>query len=158
MNLEEKHFGERVLSWLCQRGQIDGIRFGPVLQILISPPGVENHPGLKGQIYLNLGSWTIFPHRPKDFPTAEWNDSDISVEEQLRQLCDLSEQMITSVELGDEIPHLILSLSDGRVLFVNGNHAMYESWGLGVAFSAENWIVIACPGGGLAIGTPTSFE
>jgi hypothetical protein len=158
MDEKDKHLAEAVLQRLCEGSQIGGIRFGPVLQILISHINHERDEPIYGQVYLNLGSsWKVFNSRPASFPKGERELPEASAEEQLHAICDLRERTIIKAELGENQPHLILTLDDGRVVFVNGKHDMYECWDMGVAFSRDGWQVIACPGGGVAIWAPKSF-
>ena len=158
MNIKDKQLAEAVLRRLCKEAQIDGIRFGPVLQILISHVNHLGDDPLHGQVYLNLGSsWKVFDSRPAFFPNGEDELPQAAAEEQIQAICDLRERAITNAEICENEPHLILTLEDGRVLFVNGKHDLYECWDMGVAFSADKWQVVACPGGAVAIWAPQSF-
>lgn len=146
---------------LCLGAQIDGIRFGPILQILITDHGSGKTP-VRGQVYFNLGStWTVFDSAPTSFPEYEEDLPELPVEEQLQTLCGLRERVITEIRLDAERPHLILSLNDGRILFVNGHHEQYECWQVGVAWSdpKEFYLVVALPGeGGVAVWAPENFD
>ena len=158
MDAKDKHLAEAVLRRLCGDFQIAGIRFGPVLQILISHDNREGDEPIYGQVYLNLGSsWKVYESRPAFFPNGEDELPEASAEAQIQAICDLRERTIAKAEIGGEDPHLILTLDDERVVFVNGKHDLYECWELGVAFSGDIWQVIACPGGGVAIWAPKSF-
>ena len=160
MNEDEKKFAEIVLKRLCKGTQVDGIRFGPTLQILLSPCAIAPD-SIKGQVYLNLSDrWTVFETRPDNFPKNENDLLEVSTEDEIQRIVALRERVIINVELGTSEPHLILTLNDGRVLFVNGKHGLYESWDMGVAYGSEKelWQVIACPGGGIAIWTPSTFD
>ena len=158
MDRSDKQLAEMVLRRLCADGQIDGIRFGPVLQILISHVNQPDHAPINGQVYLNLGSgWRVFESRPASFPDGEDELPELSNLEQIQAIIDLRERTVAKVELAESEPHLILTLDDGSVLFVNGKHDTYECWQMGVAFSGDMWQVIACPGGGVAIWAPNSF-
>jgi hypothetical protein len=158
MDAKDKQLAEAVLRRLCGDSLIGGIRFGPVLQILISHINQEGAEPIYGQVYLNLGSsWKVFDIRPATFPNGEDELPEAPTEEQIQTICDLREGTIIKAELGEDQPHLILTLDDGRVVFVNGKHDMYECWDMGVAFSGDGWQVIACPGGGVAIWAPQSF-
>src|SRR6266487_6461734 len=138
MDAEDKHLAETVLQRLCRDSQIGGIRFGPVLQILLSHTNHQGDEPIFGQVYLNLGSgWKVFDSRPAFFPNGEDELPEGSAEEQILAICDLRERPIVKCELGENEPHLILTLDDGRVVFVNGKHDMYECWDMGVAFSGE---------------------
>lgn len=158
MDAKDKQLAEAVLGRLCEGSEINGIRFGPVLQILISHINAEGEEPINGQVYLNLGSsWKVFDSRPARFPNGEGELHEMPAAEQIRTICGLRERAIIKAELGEAEPHLILTLDDGRVVFVNGKHDMYECWDVGVAFSGEMWQVVACPGGGVAIWAPGSF-
>ncbi len=135
MDEKDKQLAESVLRRLCEGAQIDGIRFGPVLQILITDHVSGNEP-LKGQVYLNLGScWRVVATRQAVFPEGEEELPEVTPEEQIQAICSIRERVIVGVELGASEPHLILTLGDGRVVFVNGKHDVYECWDMGVAFS-----------------------
>ena len=158
MDAKDKYLAEAVLRRLCADSQIGGIRFGPVLQILISHANHEGDEPINGQVYLNLGSsWKVFDSCPASFPNSEDELPEAPAEEQIQIICDLRERTIIKAELGENQPHLILTLDDGRVVFVNGKHEMYECWNMGVAFSGDSWQVIACPSGGVAVWAPKNF-
>lgn len=159
MELKDKRIAEAVLKRLCQGAQIDGIRFGPVLQILITDHSSTQAP-IRGQIHLNLASsWALFESLPNPLPDHEDDLPDVPVEQQLQTICGIRELMITDIQLGETQPHLLLRLEDGRTLLVNGRHDMYECWQLGVAMGnpQERWMVVATPGGGVAVWAPDSF-
>jgi hypothetical protein len=158
MDAKDKQLAEAVLRRLCQDSEVNGIRFGPVLQILLNHINAEGEEPIFGQVYLNLGSsWKVFDSRPVTFPNGEDELPLAPAEEQVRAICDLRERTILKAEVGEVEPHLILTLDDRRVVFVNGKHDEYECWDVGVAFSGETWQVIACPGGGVAVWAPRSF-
>jgi len=161
VEIEDKKLAEAVMRRLCQGAQIDGIRFGPILQLLITDHGSGKAP-IRGQLYLNLAStWTVFDLAPASFPDKEEDLPEPPVEQQLKTLCDLRERVITEIKLGEDQPHLILSLDDGRILFVNGRHHMYECWQLGVALGdlREFYMVVALPGsGGVIVWAPENFD
>ena|SRR5215468_1976690 len=158
MEAKDKQLAEAVLRRLCCNSQIGGIRFGPVLQILITHINHEGDEPIHGQVYLNLGSsWKVFDTRPNSFPSGEEELPEASSGEQIQEISDLRECTIVRSEISENEPHLVLTLDDGRVVFVNGKHDLYECWEVGVAFSLDLWKVIACPAGGLAIWAPKSF-
>ena len=144
MDDKDKQLAGGVLQRLCEGSEINGIRFGPVLQVLISHINAEGEEPIYGQVYLNLGSsWRVFDSRPERFPNGEDELSGAPAEEQIRKICDLRERTIIKAELGEVEPHLILTLDDGRVVFVNGKHDLYECWDVGVAFNGDMWQVVA---------------
>jgi hypothetical protein len=161
VEVEDKMLAEGVMRRLCQGAQIDGIRFGPILQLLITDHGSGKAP-IRGQVYFNLAStWAVFDLAPASFPDNEKALPEPPVEEQLQTLCSLRERVITEIRLGEDQPHLILSLDDGRILFVNGRHEQYECWQLGAAFGnpGEFYMVVALPGGGgVAVWAPENFD
>jgi len=159
MDEQDKRIGEATLDRLCKGAQIGGIRFGPILQILIGGSDYEVEP-LRGQVYLNLGSsWRVSETRPTSFPNGENELPDAAQDEQIQTICSIRERVITKVELGETEPHLILTLDDERIVFVNGKHDQYEYWDIGVAFSGaeETWLVVACPNGGITVWAPKTF-
>ena len=159
MTPDDKALAEAVVRRLCVGAQIDGIRFGPVLQLLITGHA-SGKPPVPGQVYVNLGStWQVFPLRPASFPEGEDALPDYVEDEALRILCELREAEIVSAALADDAPDLILTLSDGKVFFLNGRHEQYETWQLGVALGRpdETWLVVACPGNEVAVWAPDSF-
>lgn len=160
MNEQDRRLAIAVLERLCKGAQIDGIRFGPVLQILISSSDYEDGP-TKGQVYLNLGSsWKIYETLPVSFPNGEDEMTEASQDEQIRAIVSIRERVIRKVELGETEPHLILTLDDDRIVFVNGKHDQYECWDMGVAFDGneEPWLVVACPSGGIAVWAPKGIS
>jgi hypothetical protein len=157
---EDKRLAETVIRRLCQGAQIDGIRFGPILQILISDHA-SGKPHVQGQVYLNLAStWAVFDTRPVSYPDYEQDLPEQNIEEELSVLCSLREAIISDIELGTEQPHLIIHFENGSSLFLSGRHEKYECWQLGVALGnpQECWLVVALPGGGVAVWSPESFN
>jgi hypothetical protein len=158
VNEEDRGLAEAVIRRLCEGSDVAGVRFGPILQLLISDHGSDKAP-IHGQVYLNLSSqWALLQNRAH-VPESGAVLPDVTPDDALRLLCSIREKTITSAEIGREKPHLLLTLDDGAVLFVNGDDPQYEPWDVGVAFSgaAEPWKVIACPGGDVAVCAPQSF-
>ncbi len=159
MKQEDKKLAEKVLNHLCQGAQIGGIRFGPILQLLISKND-SNKESLRGQIYLNLGSkWAVFNSLPTQPPENESGFTETTTEQDLQILCGIREAKISNIELGNNSPHLFIHFTDGRILYVNGHHEVYECWDLGVSFNdpKETWTVVASPGDGIVIFAPEKF-
>ena len=160
LKAEDKKMAEAVVRRLCQGAQIDGIRFGPIPQILITDHS-SGKPRIKGQVYLNLGSsWTVFHQRPLKYPDCEEELPKIGTDEELQTLCSLREAIISDVELGEEQPHLIFHLENGISVFFNGRDDRYECWQLGVAFGnpEDLWQVVALMDGEVAVWFPDSFD
>jgi hypothetical protein len=150
--LTDRVRGEEVLRRLCVGAQVDGIRFGPVPQLLITDHASKKTP-VRGQIYLNLASrWSIFPSRPEILPLGEESLDEPEETEALRQLCEMREAVIVQAELGADAPDLLLTFEDGRVFFLNGRHEQYETWQFGIAFRSDAGALVgACPGNEVAV-------
>ncbi len=159
MNDSDRHFGEAVIAHLCDGGQIDGIRFGPTLQILIANGSASTY--VKGQVYLNLGSaWFVSDGAPAEVPESEDLFPQLHPEEEVARICEIREQTIVRSWLGADVPHLFFELGSGQVFCLNGHHDQYESWQLGVAFGDPNdtWLVVAGPDDAIAVWAPQYFS
>jgi hypothetical protein len=143
---------EAILRRLCVGAQVDGIRFGPIPQLLITDHASDKPP-VSGQAYLNLAStWHVYPYRPDTLPRGEDALEMLEEAEEVRRLCELRGALITEVELGADAPDLLLTFADGRVFFLNGHHDQYEMWQFGVAFAPGlGTLVVACPGNEVAV-------
>ncbi len=64
-------------------------------------------------------------------------------------------QKVIDIQLGVESPHLIITLGNGQIIFVNGFHDDYECWQAGA--QCEQWLVVAAPGNEIATWTPDEF-
>ncbi len=149
--LTDRSTAEAVLAHLCVGAQVDGIRFGPVPQLLITDHQTNKLP-VRGQVYLNLASsWHIFPSRPEVLPRGEHLE-DADEAELYRRLCELREAVISTVELSPDAPDLLFTFADGRVFFLNGRHEQYETWQFGIAYSPTAGVLVAaCPGNEVAV-------
>jgi predicted O-methyltransferase YrrM len=154
--MSDRNLAQAIVQRLCLGGTVAGIRFGTVLQLVIH----GSTPPIKGEVYINLASpWAVFPSRPPVLPAGETELPAVTPGEQLQVLCSLRDRRITRVELGATVPHLILTLDDGAVFFLCGDAPDAEAWQVGLAFGdpAEHWLVVATPGGGLAMWAPETF-
>jgi hypothetical protein len=159
VNSSDKKLAAAVIARLCQGAQIDGIRFGPIPQILIADHA-SGKPPIKGQVYLNLASrWMFADGMPDSMPSSEEEFPKKSPDEELAEICGVREQVIVSAALGETTPHLFLTLESGKVFCLNGRHDRYETWQLGVALGdrSEVWLVVACPGDEVAVWAPPGF-
>lgn len=94
MDEEDKRIAELVIDRLCKGARIDGIRFSPILQILISGSDYEGEQ-LTGQVYLNLMSARkVFDTRPTSFPNDEDELPEASQDEQIQTICSIRELII----------------------------------------------------------------
>jgi hypothetical protein len=160
MEEKDKNFADKVLKHLCIGSRIDGIRFGPVPQLLITDHDSECYKDIKGQVYLNLASkWCLYPKMPEQFPQTEDEITELNEEEELQLLCSIRLEKIENIHLDVDLPHLIIKFESGKVFFLYGFDKDYESWDLGVAFSGsmENWLVVAIPGGEVGVFCPERF-
>jgi hypothetical protein len=158
----DRQLGTAVLRQLLLNASIGGVRFGPLLQLLVDDHRPERRSRSRplGQTYINLESpWAVFPTRPDRLPSRSDDFPVLDEDEQLRVLCSIRFHEIADVELGDLYPHLILTLASGRLFILCGQHDRYESWQCGVAHGSreEYWLIVATPGGGLAIWAPEHF-
>lgn len=159
VNRAEKSIAERVIKRLCVGAQIDGVRFGPIPQLLLTDHA-SSKPPIRGQVYLNLASaWTIFDRLPERLPHSEGDFAELAVSEQLAAICSIREQTIVKAGLGEEEPHLLLTLESGKIFFLNGHLEAYEPWQLGVALGdpSECWMVVARPYDAVAVWAPEAF-
>jgi len=85
------------------------------------------------------------------FPTVENDLPEVSQSEEFKRICELRQARVQKVELGSNAPHLILTMEDGRVLFINGYDENHEPWQAGESFVRVGLTVIACPGGEIAL-------
>ena len=157
---EDKPTAEAVLEILCKGAQIIGNYFDPSLVILIGGEREEDEL-INGQVSILIAScWKVFNSRPAIFPNGEDEFPDESEDEEIQRIASIRGRVITKIELGETEPHLILTLDDGSILFINGKHNKGECWEVRAgSFSEEphkeeSWLVIAIPSGNLAIWVP----
>jgi hypothetical protein len=150
---------EDVIKFLFVGGRIDGVRFGPVPQLLITNSD-QNILELRGQIYLNLASrWCVFNRKPSNFPKNEGDIPKVNELEELLMIIELRNKTIINGTIFKETSGLILEFADGSIFYMHGTNEKYESWDAGVAFNAmdEHWQVISMPGGELAGMIPNKY-
>jgi hypothetical protein len=146
-----KDLAQKALEHLLLDEAVDGVRFGPIPQMLFTGDAVKT-PRIVGQVYINLATrWTVFSSRPNEMPKVESDLVEVSPEKEFQAIYQLREARVRKVELGSGAPHLILTMEDGRVLFINGHDDDYEPWQAGEAFGRPERSVIACPGGEIAM-------
>ncbi|HEY8561203.1 MAG TPA: hypothetical protein VIL74_12580 [Pyrinomonadaceae bacterium] len=157
--MKEKNLAKAILKRLFEGSRIEGIRFGPILQLLVTDRDSQETP-IYGQIYLNLvSSWMIIDSLPLSPPNSEDDFPAYSEDEQIQLLCSLKNLEIVKIELGNKHPHLIFTFENGKIFTLNGIDYAYECWQAGVAFNKkESCQIIACPGGELAIWDARTFQ
>jgi hypothetical protein len=148
----DRKTAESTLQRLLLGTSVVGVRFG-ALQLLFDTLAVPGEP------YVNLSSaWCVYPNRPVAFPENEEEVPVLSGEEELACAVALRHKEVAAVEVLHPWPHLVLTFSDGSVLYLNGRNERYEPWTAGLSGVPERdrVEVIACPGGGLAFIFPPS--
>lgn len=139
-----------VLRRLFVGSVVNGVRFG-VLQLMFDNQATVEEP------YLNLASrWQVFAERPHHFPDLSAEAPDESSEHELARAVSLRHKEVSAAEVASPWPHLIMTFTDGTVLFMNGKDEQYEPWTAGLAHAplGQQTEVIACPGGELAFILP----
>ncbi len=146
----DRETAESTLQRLLVGASVVGIRFG-ALQLLFDSLAVPGEP------YVNLSSaWYVYTSRPVTFPEHEEEVPPLSEEAELACSVELRHKEVAAVEVLHPWPHLILTFSDGSVLYLNGRNERYEPWTAGLSGVLEtDREVIACPGGGLTFILPS---
>jgi len=122
MNLKDKEVAEKVIRYLCLNSDINGYRFHPCSQLLLSGPD-DGRNDIDGQIFINLESrFKVYSSMPSCLPQCEEDIEELNEEEELNLIFKLKRKRIIDIKLGDLHPHLIITFESGEVLFVNGNH------------------------------------
>jgi hypothetical protein len=142
MNQQDKAVAEAVLRHLCVRGWVCGIRFLEDHHYMLIEEPIDRDP-ITGQVSLSLPSrWQVCP-AGQPLPSREDVES-LSMQRQLKILCDLRLKPISGVRLGEECPDLVMEFASGETLFVVGcGDQNYEPWRVVVGFSKEHWEVTA---------------
>ncbi|MBU8753791.1 hypothetical protein [Priestia megaterium] len=158
MKIEDQKFAERVLKHLLIGSQIDGLKFGINSSTTLLYFTNYNRKD-DGDFVLNIETnWTVYPEACDTYPSSE-GEVPFNIEEQhFKHIWDIRRQKVVNVQLDTVSPHLIISLESGRVLFVNGYDPTYECWQLGDPFGGVDWLLVATPGGDIAIWCPSEFE
>ncbi|MCU5462679.1 MULTISPECIES: hypothetical protein [Bacillus cereus group] len=158
MNIENKTYAENVLKNLFIGAQVDGLRFG------ISPTDTKIHftnfhdpVHYDGQLFINIETkWCLFNNPQKKYPSNEDEFDDYTENEEYKKIFEMRKQKVTNIQLGIENPHLIITLENGQIIYVNGFHEDYECWQAGV--QSEQWLVVAAPGNEISTWTPDEFH
>jgi hypothetical protein len=158
-NRKNLQLARRIIRFLCDGCQIDGLRFGPNFQLLITPERERSdHP--HGQVYLNLSkNWALCRKRSSKLCSPPRFTSR-SHGEKLRVLCRLQNRVIERAEITSPQLHLYLYL-DGRTLLALNGCDNTHHWDLGVAFALsreEEWNVMVYPDGRLEVSCPRHFS
>ncbi|WP_240521108.1 hypothetical protein [Bacillus cereus] len=76
--------------------------------------------------------------------------------EEYKRIFEMRRQKVIDIQLGIDSPHLIITLENRQIIFVNGVHDDYECWQAGV--QCEDWLVVAAPGNEIATCIPDEFN
>lgn len=124
---------------------------------MISESNLSKHRVL-GQTLLNIESnWCILDKMPNELPVLKDDIDDINWEDEYKKVLALRLRTITDVCLGEDVPHLIITLDNGQIIFVHGYHKKFESWQLEVLGNSdykEDWGVVAYSEGNIAVWAP----
>ncbi|CAM3882686.1 MULTISPECIES: hypothetical protein [Bacillus cereus group] len=158
MNIEDKIHAENVLKNLFVGAQVDRLQFG------ISPTAIKIHftnfytpVHYEGQLYISIETkWRLFNKPPHKYPSNEDEYDDYTEEEEYKRIFEMRRQKIIDIQLGIERPHLIITLRNGQIIFINGFYDDYECWQAGV--QCEDWLVVAAPGNEISTWTPDEFH
>jgi hypothetical protein len=153
MDEKARKLAESVLNTLMKDSSVTGMRFF-TSQLLLDGPKDMNQ-----EAFINLTSeWEVFDKCPELFP-EEFEER--SQEEDERKIHQLRGEEVDSIEIQSPWPHLIVNFKSGKVLFLNGKDLQYEPWTSGLTNfgnTDQRWLVVACPGGGLAVWAPEDHE
>lgn len=161
MNRENKNFAERALKKLLIGSQIDGFQFG-------SSPGVvrvyfshfsEQEPDMLW-LTIEIRKIAIITNYERLTTISKENLEELDDEESFQLLLRNRREKVKDVWLGDDSPHLYISLESGKVLYVNGHHENYECWQVGDrdGYGGGDWLIVAVPGNEIATWSPEEFK
>jgi hypothetical protein len=139
MDEKARKLAESVLNTLMKDSSVTGMRFF-TSQLLLDGPKDMNQEA--------------FIRFPEEF-------AERSQEEDERKSHQLRGEEVDSIEIQSPWPHLIVNFKSGKVLFLNGKDLQYEPWTSGLTNfgnTDQRWLVVACPGGGLAVWAPEDHE
>jgi hypothetical protein len=154
MKPDDKVLAEAILKYVCVGRRICAVNFYtvPILEI-----DVVNEPKFESDISLTIESeWRVFDELPVNIPIIQFPDSVVDQNRTSELICAMAYlgwYRIIDARLGDDIPHLLLKFENGKTLFINGHHDMYESWNL----SAGKFMIVATPGDEITIWHPDTF-
>ncbi len=159
MKKEDKIHAEKVLKHLFIGAQVDGLQFGISSRLTkIHFTNFEDLVDFGGLLYLNIESkWHLYHSPPEKYPLNEEEMEAYSEEEEFSWIYQIRRQKVMEIKLDVSIPHLIITLENGCILFVNGSHNQFECWQAGVEFDDGDWLVVAVPGNEIAVWNPDNF-
>jgi len=153
MNNSDRKLAEAVLNRLFCGSTVTGLRFFTP-QILLDGPKDIPQEGI-----INLTSeWGIFNSPLDEFPESF---EQLTQEEEEIKIHNLRGEEVQKVEIASPWPHLMIFFKSGKVLYLNGHEEVYEPWTAGLTNfgnTKDEWQVVACPGGGLAVWAPKGWD
>ncbi len=164
MNQKEKALAEAILRHLCIGRRICGLTFYAIPMLTFDTD--DQHSGERAAILTIEGPWALLDEIPADLTTIQWQDLDGSHDWRGRASAvaaaavSLAWYRVVDARLADEVPHLLITFSNGQALCVHGHRDHYESWNIvSGRQSAGNWfLVVAGPQDDLTIWTPDGFR
>jgi hypothetical protein len=155
MTQDDKVLAEAILEHLCVGRRICGAYFYAVPILVID---VADYVGPEEEAKLTIETeWKIVDKVPAELPVMQFTGSVVPrqrTSELISEVGYLGWHRIVHVQLGDCIPHLLLTFENGRTLLINGHHDLYECWNI----SRAEFLVVCTPGDGLAIWHPDGFR
>ena len=150
---DDRKLAESVLNRLMRNSAVSGMRFFTPQLLLDGPKDINQ------EAYINLTSeWVVFDERPEHFPASL--DAMSQQEEELK-IHSLRGEEVKNIEILSPWPHLVVNFKSGKILYMNGKDEQLEPWTAGLTSFGESdqrWLVVACPGGGLAVWAPDKTE
>lgn len=153
MEERDRKLAEAVLNRLFCGSSVNGLRFFTP-QVLLDGPKDIRQEG-----FINLASeWVVLDSVPDEYPSSF---EELTQEEEEFAVCELRGEEVDKVEILSPWPHLVVHFRSGKVLYMRGKDEQYEPWTAGLTSfgkDSDMWLVVACPGGGLAVWAPEGWE
>lgn len=153
MEDRDRQLAESVLNRLFRNSSVNGLRFFTP-QILLDGPKDIRQEG-----YINLTSeWVVFDSLPTEFPEIF---EELTQEEEEQAIHKLRGEEIAEIKILSPWRHLVIHFKSGKVLFMHGKNEQYEPWTAGLTSfgkDSDEWLVVACPGGDLAVWAPEGWD
>ncbi|ANU20629.1 hypothetical protein BBI15_10575 [Planococcus plakortidis] len=160
MKKENKNFAERALKQLLVGSQLDGFQFGigPGIVRVCFTHYSEQDPDI---LWLNIEvrKIAVTTNHERLKSISKENLKELDDEDSFQLFLKNRREKVKDVWLGEESPHLYISLESGKILYVNGHDENYECWQLGdqSGYGDGNWLIVAVPGNEIATWSPEEF-
>jgi len=153
MEESDRKLAESILNRLMIGSSVTGLRFFTPQLLLDGPSDIRQ------EAFINLTSgWEVFDSLPTQFPEVI---EEMSLEEEEIKIHSLRGEEVKKIEILSPWPHLVTYFESGKVLYLNGKDDQYEPWTAGLSnfgIDSDNWLVVACPGGGIAVWAPDDWN